>query len=86
MRLDALKFGLAAGLAVAVVWLVISLLVSGMPGMSMNMGGYMMHSDFTAMSWHLGFGGFLSGGLLWIFIAGLYGWLLASLYNWLLAG
>ena len=81
MNLNATKFGLAAASAVLVIWLFCSLIVLMSPGMSMNMGGYMMHSDFSGMAWHLGFSGFLYGGILWAVSAGVFAWLMAAIYN-----
>ena len=81
MKLDAVKFGLAAACAVAIIWVLCSLLVALLPGMSMNMGGYMMHSDFSGMTWHMGFTGFFLGLILWTLTAGIFAWLMAFLYN-----
>ena len=81
MKIDAVKFGLAATYAVAIIWVVCSLLVVGLPGLSMNMGGYMMHADFTGMAWHIGMTGFFFGLILWALTAGIFAWLMATLYN-----
>jgi hypothetical protein len=81
MNLNATKFGLAAASAVLVIWLFCSLIVLTSPGMTMNMGGYMVHADFSGMAWHLGFAGFLYGGILWAVSAGIFAWLMASIYN-----
>ena len=81
MKLDAIKFGLAAAYAVAIIWVVCSFLVAGLPGMSMSMGGYMMHSDFSGMNWHVGMTGLVFGLVLWTITAGVFAWLMATLYN-----
>ena len=81
MKLNAIKFGLAAAYAVAIIWVFCSLLVVMLPGMSMNMGGYMMHSDFSGMSWHMGVAGFVLGLILWSLTAGIFAWLMAAIYN-----
>jgi len=81
MKLNAIKFGLAAAYAVAIIWVFCSLLVVMLPGMSMNMGGYMMHSDFSGMSWHMGAAGFVLGLILWSLTAGIFAWLMAAIYN-----
>ena len=81
MKLDSLKFGLAAAYAVAIVWVICSLLVLLLPGTSMNMGGYMMHADFTGMNWHMGLTGFFLGLVLWALIAGIFASLMAAIYN-----
>lgn len=84
MKLDEVKFGLAAAFAVVIIWFFCSVLVLSMPGMSMSMGGYMMHSDFSGMSWHLGMAGFAFGAILWALTAGIFAWLMAAIYNRLL--
>lgn len=61
MKLDAIKFGLASAYVASIVWIVCSVLVLLLPSMSMSMGGYMMHSDFSGMNWHMGLAGFLFG-------------------------
>ena len=81
MKIDANKFGLAAVFAVMIIWVACSVLVIGLPGLSMSMGGYMMHSDFSGMMWHLGMTGFLVGLVLWALTAGIFAWLMATLYN-----
>ena len=81
MKLDPFKFGVAAACAVAIIWIFCSLLVISLPGMSMNMGGYMMHADFSEMSWHMGVTGFLFGLVLWALSAGIFASLLAAIYN-----
>lgn len=81
MKLDAMKFGLAAAYTVAIIWVFCSLLVVMLPGMSMNMGGYMMHGDFSGMSWHMGFAGFFLGLVLWTLTAGIFAWLMTEIYN-----
>jgi hypothetical protein len=81
MKLDAIKFGLASAYAVSIVWIVCSLLVLLLPSMSMNMGGYMMHANFSGMNWHMGLAGFLFGLFLWAFSAGIFAGLMAAIYN-----
>ena len=81
MKLDPIKFGVAAACAVAIIWIFCSLLVISLPGMSMNMGGYMMHADFSGMAWQMGMTGFLAGLILWTVTAGVFAWLLATIYN-----
>lgn len=81
MKLDAIKFGLAAAYAESIIWLFCSILVVMLPGMSMNMGGYMMHADFSGMGWHMGLGGFVYGLILWSLTAGIFAWLMATIYN-----
>lgn len=84
MKLDVNKFALAAAAAIAVIWVICSLIVVLLPGMSMVAGGHMMHTDFSGMNWNMHFTGFLVGGILWVLSAGVTAWLLASIYNRLL--
>lgn len=81
MKLNATKLGLAAACAVSIIWLICSLVVMMSPDMSMTMSGYMMHADFNGMAWHLGFTGFLFGGILWAVSAGVLAGLGAAIYN-----
>lgn len=81
MKLNAVKFGLAAAYTVTIIWVICSVLVVMFPGMSMSMGGYMMHADFSGMAWQMGIVGFVAGLILWAAIAGVFAWLLASIYN-----
>jgi len=41
----------------------------------------MMHADLVGYGWHMGFGGFIIGGLVWTIIAGVFFWAMASIYN-----
>jgi len=81
MKLNAEKFGLAAAYTVTIIWVICSVLVVLLPGMSMSMGGYMMHADFSGMAWQMGITGFVAGLVLWAVTAGVFAWLLASIYN-----
>lgn len=81
MKPNAIKVGLAAAYAVAIIWVFCSLLVVMLPGMAMNMGGYMMHADFSGMGWHMGITGFALGLILWSLTAGIFAWLMATIYN-----
>ncbi|MEX1198276.1 MAG: DUF5676 family membrane protein [Pseudohongiellaceae bacterium] len=81
MKLNANALALATASAVAVVWVVCSILVALSPGMSMNMTGYMVHTDFGAMQWNMNLGGFVAGLFMWSIFAGVTAWLIAALYN-----
>ena len=84
MKLNASKFGLAAAYASAIAWVVCSLIIWLLPGMSMHVGGYMMHADFSGMHWQMHLTGFLVGLIIWSVVAGVFAWLLAAIYNRLL--
>ena len=81
MKIDAVKFGLAAAYAVVIFWVVCTIVVVLLPGMTMSMSGYMMHADFSGMAWQMGIAGFVAGLMLWSLMAGVFAWLLASIYN-----
>ena len=81
MKLNANAFGLAAAVTVAILWLLCSLIVALMPGMSMMMSGYMMHTDFSGMQWDMHLAGFLAGLVIWSVFAYIFGWLMALVYN-----
>lgn len=81
MKLNANAFGLAAAVAVAVLWVLCSLVVVLVPGMSMTMSGYMMHTDFTGMQWDMHLAGFLGGLVVWAVFAYAFAWLMATIYN-----
>lgn len=81
MKLNANAFGLAAAVTVALLWVVCSLVVVLMPGMSMTMGGYMMHTDFTGMQWDMHLTGFIGGLVTWVVVAYVFAGLMALVYN-----
>ncbi|MEX0943545.1 MAG: DUF5676 family membrane protein [Pseudomonadales bacterium] len=81
MKLNANALALAVTSVVAVVWVVCSIIVALLPSLSMNMTGYMMHSDFSAMQWSMSLGGFVAGLVMWSIFAGAIAWLIATLYN-----
>lgn len=81
MKLDAMKFGIASALTAAVLWIACTLLVWALPLAMTAMGGHMMHMNPTAMGWVLSAYGVIVGGVAWIVVAGITGWLLATFYN-----
>ena len=91
MKLDAVKFGVAAAIVAAVVWLITRLiLLAVMPAQPMWRGGYMMRGG-GHMAWGghphlfaLGWVGFVAGLVLWPLIAGLAAGGTAAIYNRLL--
>lgn len=84
MQLNALKFGIATAVAVALAWLICSLAVWSMPAMTLSMGGSMTHLDVSQFGWHLTPIGVVTGLVAWGIVAGIFGWLLAAIYNRLL--
>lgn len=81
MKLNANALGLSAVVTVAILWVLCSLVVVLLPGMSMNMSGYMMHTNFSGMQWSMNLTGFLAGLVIWAVFAYVTGWLLATIYN-----
>jgi hypothetical protein len=81
MKIDAAKMGMAAAMAFGIVWLICSLLVWVFPASMTNMSGHMVHSDLSAMIWHMSGVGVLIGLFLWSVVAGFVAWLSATVYN-----
>ncbi|KFZ28341.1 hypothetical protein IDAT_08480 [Pseudidiomarina atlantica] len=81
MKLNAKKFGLAAGGAFAVLWGVCSLLVLIMPSSMMALTEGMVHGKLSGFEWHVSFSGFVTGLFGWSLGAMITGWLIVTLYN-----
>ena len=81
MKINATKFGLAAALTFAILWLVCSLLIWLLPSLMMDMTGHMIHGNWSQMGWQLSVSGIFMGLISWSVLAGVYGWLLATIYN-----
>jgi len=81
MKLDALAMAKAAGTTAAILWIICSLLVVGMPGQMMSMSGSMVHADLGNMSWAMTGTGFFVGLVAWTIVAALTGWVFGVLYN-----
>ncbi len=72
---------MASASAVAVLWIICSVFVMGIPGSMMDMSGYMVHADLSEMNWEMTAVGFLYGLIIWSIMAGLTGWLIGIFYN-----
>ncbi|MFT4862527.1 MAG: hypothetical protein ACI95C_001748 [Pseudohongiellaceae bacterium] len=81
MKLDTIKIGYATALAFAIIWVICSLLVWGLPSMMLGMSGHMVHGDFSNMGWHMTSSGLLAGLFAWSISAGLIAALIANIYN-----
>lgn len=81
MKLDTFKIGYATAAAFAIVWVVCSLLVIGLPSMMLGISGHMIHADFSGMQWHMSGLGFILGLFTWSVIAGIIAALVAFIYN-----
>ncbi|MFA6218387.1 MAG: DUF5676 family membrane protein [Erythrobacter sp.] len=86
MKIDAIRFGFAAGIVFAAFWVVCSLLVLSMPAGTMQVTGHMTHADFGHMTWRLNFVGFAYGLIAWSVLAGLVAAATAAVYNRLIGG
>lgn len=81
MKLNEKSFALACAAAFAIVWVVCSILVMVMPDMMSSMTGNMLHADWKSMGWHMSFVGVVYGGIIWVLLMGIIGWLIAKIYN-----
>lgn len=81
MELNTAKIGYATAFAFAIVWVICSLLVWGLPAMMLGMSGNMVHGDFSNMSWQMSSAGFLVGLFAWSILAGVIAALVAYIYN-----
>jgi hypothetical protein len=81
MKLDSVKFGLAAAIVVAISWVICSLIVLAAPGPAMQVTGQMMHADMGMNAWRFSATGFVVGLVVWSVLAGAYAWAIAALYN-----
>ena len=81
MKLNANALGLSAAGTVAIIWVLCSLVVVLLPGISTTISGYMMHTDFSGMQWNMNVTGFFIGLVIWAIGAYVVGWLLATIYN-----
>lgn len=81
MQLHSFKFGVAAALATAVIWIICSILVFSFPELTMMASGDMMHMDTGEMMWSLTLSGFVKGLIIWSLSVGLTAWIFAAIYN-----
>lgn len=70
MNINANKLAIATALTFSIIWIVCSLAVMQMPGMSMNASGYMVHSNMENWEWDMRFSGVFYGLILWSLISG----------------
>ena|SRR5829696_6928305 len=85
MRLDARAFGIAAGTAAAVLFIVCAAGVAIAPNATTAVASYLIHMDLSGMSRSLTVGSFVGGFLVWTVGTGLIFGLVASIYNRLAA-
>ena len=81
MKIDAIKFGLACAIALAIAWVVCSGFVMFTPESMMEISGNMIHMDLSTMGWDMGAHGLLVGMMAWALVGGLTGATVATIYN-----
>lgn len=81
MKLNPSALGIATASAVAILWVICSVIVVFLPSMAMNMSGSMLHTDFSGMQWSMNLTGFIIGLVTWSVFSGILAWLLAVIYN-----
>lgn len=81
MRIQPLKFALAASITALILWFFCSLLVWWQPQFMMAMSGEMFHLNMASVEWNMSVAGVVKGGILWAVFAAIFAWLLAYLYN-----
>lgn len=78
---NAFAFALACAAAFGIVQVACSILVMVMLDMMSSMTGHMLHTDWKGMGWQISFMWAVIGGILWVLLMGLSGWLIAKIYN-----
>lgn len=71
----------AFAVTVAIVWTICGLLIMLLPDMMAGMSGNMIHADLAGMQWHMPLVGFLFGGVVWVIVAAITGYLIGWVYN-----
>lgn len=72
---------LALAITVTILWALCGLFVWLTPGMMIGMSGHMIHTDLSDLQWHMPLSGFLLGGIFWIALAAITGYLIGAVYN-----
>ncbi len=79
MKVDSMKLANAFALATAVLWTLCALIVWILPVFTLQASVWMMHGmDLPA--WNLTFSNFLLGGISWVVVAWVTGWILG--WSW----
>lgn len=81
MRLDARSFGLAAGAAAAVLFLICAVAVAIAPQATTAIAGELIHADLSGIARTLTLGTFVGGLICWFFGTTLTFWFVAWVYN-----
>ena len=81
MRLDPKAFGLAAGVAAVVLFVVCAIAVALAPDATAALGGFLFHADLSAFTRSLTWGNFIGGLLGWGAGTAIVFAFVAALYN-----
>ena len=81
MRLDTRAFGLAAGAAAAILFLVCALAVAVAPDATTAFAGDLIHADLSGIARNLTLTTFVIGLVAWPVGTALSFWFVAALYN-----
>lgn len=81
MRLDSKAFGLAAGIAAMVLFIICWIAVARVPGFTAAIGSFLFHADLSGFSRSLSWANFLGGLIGWGVGTAAVGSLVAGLYN-----
>jgi hypothetical protein len=81
MRLDPKAFGLAAGVAALVLFVICAIAVALAPEATTALAGFLIHTDLVGFTRTLTWGNFVGGLLGWGVGTALVFWFAAALYN-----
>ena len=81
MKLDARAFGLAAGVAAAVLFLICAIAVAIAPEATTAFAGHLIHVDLSGMTRTLTLGSVIAGLVCWFAGTTLTFWFVAAVYN-----
>ena len=81
MQLHAVKLGFSTAIAMAILWVICSLMVYLMPNQMLFVSAQMVHVDPAQFSWSLNWFGFFIGLVSWSVVSCITVWLTASVFN-----
>ena len=81
MKLQPRAFGLAAGAAAVVLFVMCAVVVAIAPGSTTAFASYLIHMDLSGMTRTLTLGSFVGGLMSWFVGTTLTFWFVASVYN-----
>ena len=81
MKLRPQAFGLAAGAAAVVLFVICAVVAAIAPGSTTAFAGYLIHMDLSGMTRTLTLGSFVGGLVFWFVGTTMTFWFVASVYN-----